>query len=193
MLFEIFVNITYIYIIVFHCLNQINSYFSQTTNGRGKQFTPPHHQYLHWLASPSSSMSKTRAWGCPAHRTTSGSNLVGSNTNIQIGDFAHVYYSTLYTSKTTQKDDTASFLAVSNALDRRITKAMNEGTASDEPDFVEGLSRVLSGIRAHLSSNVMSATMGHLLVTQGSRFSFSHSFSNLLLTQLQDLINEKEV
>ena len=33
-------------------------------------------------------------------------NLVGSNTNIQIGDFAHVYYSTLYTSKTTQKDDT---------------------------------------------------------------------------------------
>ena len=70
---------------------------------------------------------------------------------------------------------------------------MNEGTASDEPDFVEGLSRVLSGIRAHLSSNVMSATMGHLLVTQGSRFSFSHSFSNLLLTQLQDLINEKEV
>ena len=120
-------------------------------------------------------------------------NLVGSNTNIQIGDFAHVYYSTLYTSKTTQKEDTASFLAVSSALDKRINKALKEGMVSGEPDFVEGLSRVLSGIRAHLSSNVMSATMGHLLVTQGSRFTYSHSFSNLLLTQLGDLLDNKDI
>ena len=66
-------------------------------------------------------------------------SLVGSNTNIQIGDFAQVYYSTLYTSKTTQKEDTASFLAVSSALDKRLARALAEGRESAEPDFVEGL------------------------------------------------------
>ena len=120
-------------------------------------------------------------------------SLVGSNTNIQIGDFAQVYYSTLYTSKTTQKEDTASFLAVSSALDKRLARALAEGRESAEPDFVEGLSRFLTGLRAHLSSNIMSSTMAHLLVTQGSRFTFSHEFSHLLLSQLEDLLEGNEI
>lgn len=121
------------------------------------------------------------------------SNVVGSNTNIQIGDYAHVYYSTLYTSKSTQKEDTASFINVSNALGRHIARVIQENGPDTEPDFIRGLSMVLSGIRAHLSSNIVSATMGHLLVTQGGRFTFSHDFSHLLLTQLADVVDGKEV
>ena len=39
----------------------------------------------------------------------------------------------------------------------------------------------------------MSATIGHLLVTQGSRFVFSREFSHLLLSQLEDLLDGNEV
>ena len=35
--------------------------------------------------------------------------------------------------------------------------------------------------------------MAHLLVTQGSRFTFSHEFSHLLLSQLEDLLEGNEI
>ena len=120
-------------------------------------------------------------------------SMIGSNTNIQIGDFAHVYYSTLYVSKSTQKEDTQSFLAVSNALDKKLAKAASEGNACEGPDFVEGVSRTMSGIRANLAANIFSATMGHLMVTQGGRFLFSHEFSHLLVTQIDNALEGMEL
>ena len=121
------------------------------------------------------------------------SNAIACNTNVQIGDYAHVYYSTLYTSKSTQKEDTLSYLNASNAIVRRISKAVNDDEEQRDPDFVEGLGMMLAGIRAHLSANVHSSTMGHLLVTQGSRFTFSHEFSHMLLSQLEDKMNGLEM
>ena len=44
------------------------------------------------------------------------------NTNIQIGQLDHVYYNTLYGSKSNQAEETRSFMNVSNALSRRINK-----------------------------------------------------------------------
>ena len=64
---------------------------------------------------------------------------------------------------------------------------------SDPPDFVEGLSRVLSGIRAHMSSSIISPPLAHLLVCQDSRFTFSHEFSYLLVSQLEDFLDDKPI
>ena len=45
---------------------------------------------------------------------------IGYNTNVQIGDVAHIYYNTLYGTKSTQDEDTRSYLRVCNELSRRI-------------------------------------------------------------------------
>ena len=61
------------------------------------------------------------------------------------------------------------------------------------PSFIEGLSRVLIGIRAHISSYVISAPLAYHIVTKGSRFEFSHEFSYFLLAQLEDFIEGKPI
>ena len=117
------------------------------------------------------------------------------NTNIQIGQVDHMYYNTLYGSKANQKEETRSFMNVSNALAGRIHKKIQEdqtdpqlnmttsknSNSKSAPDFVEGLCRLLSGITANLSSTVVSAPLGHALIVKGSRFQFSHDSSPLLL------------
>jgi hypothetical protein len=63
------------------------------------------------------------------------------------------------------------------------------------PNFKIGLGHVLSGILAHLSSTVLSATMAWHLVVKDSRFQFSHNFSQILLSQLESWLlstNQKE-
>lgn len=134
---------------------------------------------------------------------TIASYLFSCNTNIQIGEVDHMYYNTLYGSKSTQKEDTRSFMNVSNALSRRITNQIDKNKENiskvndnrrqeDGPDFIEGLCCLLSGVTANLSSSVVSAPLGHVLMIKGSRFQFSHEFSPLLLTQIKDVLEGKE-
>jgi hypothetical protein len=52
-----------------------------------------------------------------------------------------------------------------------------------EPNFKLGLGHVLSGIMAHLSSSILSATMAWHLVIKDSRFQFSQDFSQILLSK----------
>ena len=66
------------------------------------------------------------------------------NTNVQVGEIDHMYYTTLYGSKFTQKEDTQSFTNVSNALARRMNKKVQKGElyikdSSQDPDFIEGI------------------------------------------------------
>jgi len=61
---------------------------------------------------------------------------------------------------------------------------------NDDYCFREGLSRFLIGMSVHLSSDVISSTMAHLLICQkGSRFSFSHQFKDLLVNQMLNYLN----
>ena len=64
-----------------------------------------------------------------------------------------------------------------------------DGTKTNDevPDgFVEGICRTLSGMNAATLRNVISATLQHLLVSNGgSQFNFSHGFGNLLVGQLE--------
>ena len=55
-----------------------------------------------------------------------------------------------------------------------------------EPSYGEGLGHVLSGICAHLSSLVISATMAWHLIINVSRFRFSHDFAPILRSQMED-------
>jgi hypothetical protein len=130
------------------------------------------------------------------------SAIFNFNTNISIGDVSHVYYSTLYTSKPTQEEDAKKQLRIGRGVIKRIKQLLEEkhlhpgtpgvvgGNMSKdpmnqqryEPSFGEGLSRLLSGFHAATTRNVISATMAHLIPCNGgSRFVFSHEFSDLLV------------
>ena len=134
-------------------------------------------------------------------------DLLACNTNVQLGCINHMYYATHYASKSTQEEDAKSYNRVCNAIVKRIerqaSKLREEGlnmsdndTESDQcqfdnvPSFVEGLSRLLSGISAHMCSNIVAAPLGHFIVDNDSRFLYSHEFSNLLLSQLEDYIED---
>ena len=149
-----------------------------------------------------------RPMGCQylnSHNTTI-SYILNCNNNIQIGDASQVFYSTLYTSKSTQEEDSEKQLRIGRAVIKRIKRVLDEKNQSSttsncnnedtttnvipvariEPSFGEGLSRVLSGMNAATTRNVISATMAHLKpCNDGSRFVFSHDFSDLLVGQME--------
>jgi hypothetical protein len=63
-----------------------------------------------------------------------------------------------------------------------------------EPSFVEGLSRVLSGLNAATTRNVISATMAHLIpCNNGSRFVYSHEFLDLLVSQMEATLEGQDI
>ena len=63
-----------------------------------------------------------------------------------------------------------------------------------EPDYGEGLGRLLTGINAALRSDVVSATMAHNLVfNEGLRFHFSHDRVPLLLSQTESLLDNVNI
>ena len=64
----------------------------------------------------------------------------------------------------------------------------------DKKDYVQGLSMMMSAMNASTSRNVVSSTMAHYLVQHdGERFSASHKPKHLLITQLQDTLDDKAV
>ena len=105
-----------------------------------------------------------------------------------------MFYVTLYTSKNNQKEEKRSYLNAATAVSRRIHRqAVTHDSFDDSPaDFAEGLSQLLSGIRAHMSSSIISPPLAHLLVCQDSRFKFSHDFAYLLVSQIEDHLEEKD-
>ena len=100
------------------------------------------------------------------------SGTFGYNTNIQIRDVAHIYYNTMYGSKSNQDEDTRDFIKVCNVISRRLAaqKEKEENEEDSTPEFIEGLSRVLIGIRSHISSYVIGALLAYHLLTKRSRF-----------------------
>ncbi len=63
-----------------------------------------------------------------------------------------------------------------------------------ESSFWEGLCRVLSGLNAATTRNVISATMAHLIPSNGGlRFVFSHDFSDLLVGQMEATLEGQDI
>jgi hypothetical protein len=132
-------------------------------------------------------------------------NVFNFNTNIQIGDVSQVFYSTFYTSKSTQEEESEKQLQIGRAIIKRIKRLLEESTSREtssdgcnqatlEHSFREGLCRVLSGLNAATTRNVISATMTHLIPSNGgSRFVFSHNFSDLLVGQMETTLEGQDV
>ncbi len=56
------------------------------------------------------------------------------------------------------------------------------------------MSRVLSGLNAAITRNVISATMAHLIPCNGgSRFVYSHTFSDLLVGQMEATLEGQDI
>jgi hypothetical protein len=119
------------------------------------------------------------------------SEVFNFNINIQIGDASQVFYSTLYTSKSTQDEDSKKQLHIGHAVMKRIKHLLDENQTNScdqttsEPSFEEGLSGILLGLNAATTRNVITSTMAHLISCNNeSWFVFSHKFSDLLVGQM---------
>ncbi len=122
------------------------------------------------------------------------------NTNKQIGDALQVFYSTLYTSKSTQDEVSKKQLCIGHAVITRIKHLLDENQTNgcdqttSGPSFGEGLSRVLAGLNAATTRNVISSTMAHIIsCNNGSRFVFLHEFSDLLVGQLKAILEGQDI
>ena len=68
--------------------------------------------------------------------------------------------------------------------------AESENASHGDTTLLEGLSSILSGINTNMSKAFRSAPMAHIFVSNGgSRFQFSHKFTNLIVSQLLDVLN----
>lgn len=155
-----------------------------------------------------------RPQGCQYMNTHSVpvSDILNCNTNVQAGDSGQTYYQTLYHTKNTQKEDCEPRDLVARQLIRRLLRAQdaarerecvpstnnthvdNIDIENKVNDWVEGLSRVLSGINAATSRIAVSAPMAHnLAFNGGSRFSLSHNFAELLVGQLEEILEGNPV
>ena len=67
-------------------------------------------------------------------------NVLSCNTNIQIGNVSQVFYSTLYTSKSTQEEDSEKQLRIGRAVIKRIQRLLNDqslgGTLKEQDNQV---------------------------------------------------------
>jgi hypothetical protein len=118
------------------------------------------------------------------------------NSNIQMGSPHCVFYVIHYSTKSTQKEDRGiDYDRIGKQVMQRIRNERNRidfeiangnTNATEEINhFREGLCRFLIGMSIHMSQDVVSTTMAHLLIAQGgTRFTFSHKFRDLLLGQM---------
>jgi hypothetical protein len=128
------------------------------------------------------------------------SEVFNFNTNIQAGDASQVFCSTLYTSKSIQEEDSEKQIRIGGAVIKQIKQVLQEtlvdgnNQEGGDPSFGEGLSRILSGLHAATTRNVISATMAHLIPCNGgSRFVFSHEFSDLLVGQMEVTLEGQDI
>jgi hypothetical protein len=99
----------------------------------------------------------------------------------------------LYTSKSTQDKDSKKQIQIGCAVIKRIKRVLNDNHER-EPSFGEGLSRVLSGLNGATTRNATSATMAHLIPCNGgSRCVFLHTFSDLLVGQMEATLEGQDI
>jgi hypothetical protein len=102
-----------------------------------------------WISQQCVSIFQKRPMDCQfinAHNKPI-SEVFNFNTNIQIGDASQAFYSTLYTSKSTQDKDSKNQIRIGCTVIKRLKRVLTDNQEW-EPSCGEGLSRVLSGLDA---------------------------------------------
>ena len=124
------------------------------------------------------------------------SEILAFNNNVAIGDAQQIYYSTNYSTTNTQEEDRFEYMMMCDALGRRFEKISHQNEVNENVeniDFKQGMGHMISGIRAHVASNVIMANMASLLTMIDSRFIFSHDISYLFVNIIQDYFEENDV
>ena len=159
-----------------------------------------------------------RPMGCQYMNTHSipVSAVFGCNTNVQLGGPVHLFYSTVYAEKSTQKEDSDKHIVIGTQVCRRLWRMRSnaqvnamqspqqpgqqissviESTVNNRVEnWTEGLALILSGMCASMTKAVCSSPLGHLMVSKdGSRFEYSHDHTNLLVSQVMDALDGKEI
>jgi len=90
--------------------------------------------------------------------------------------------------------NTECFRSRANTLDDDNNDVVDDDDDDNERAcFIEGLGRIMTGVNALLSRDVVSSTMAHLLISQGGeRFTYSHEFSHILLQNMENVLEEKD-
>jgi hypothetical protein len=104
--------------------------------------------------------------------------VLGCNTNIQIGlGGKHIMYCTLYTGKSTEKEDSERYLRVAKSLVPLIRRQeLEQDQNNDIPTtpFQIGYRRLLGAVLANSAAHVISGPLAAFIVKQKSRFVKSH-------------------
>jgi len=120
----------------------------------------------------------------------------GFNNNIQLGDPAHIFYNTMYTSKSAVDEDTKfhqnTLLFVKTKIEKDLNIYYQSHPSNNSQgivyfnDYKVGLIRLLRGITGHLCESVISANLAAHIVSTGTRFHFSHDFCHLMIRQFEE-------
>ena len=119
----------------------------------------------------------------------------GYNNNIQLGDPAHIFYNTLYTSKSAVDEDTKlhqnTLVFVKNKIQKDLNQHYQMHPEADSQnlvfnDYKNGLIRLLRGITGHLCESVISSNLAAHIISTGTRFHFSHDFCHIMIRQFEE-------
>ena len=99
--------------------------------------------------------------------------------------------------KNTHEEYGFEYIMMCDASGKRFDKiAPTEKIDEDDDENVRfklGMENLISGIHAHVASNVIMANMASLLTMLDSRFVFSHEFNNIFITQINNYLDENDV
>jgi len=128
------------------------------------------------------------------------SEVFNCNTNVTIVRPNCVYYATVYGTKNTQKDDCKHVQNIAKTTNKRLLRIEQELLdCTRKPDevqqgFTSGMCNMLVALNAATSRYKGSVVMLHRVVSNGgTRFNFSHGFADLLISQLDAVIENRDV
>ena len=118
-----------------------------------------------------------------SHSIVVSKSKAPANSNISVTTGCRsAIYTSCYTAKATQKEDTDELKRVVAYVGSRFSDQRNENT------LFEGLSRLMGAVIVGTGEHVVSAPMASYLVRNGSRFKFSQDFQYVPLREITELL-----
>ena len=121
-------------------------------------------------------------------------NYLDTITTLQ-SEIFNTYFTPHCIQQKNNKEENFHYQRLCTTLVRRFHQMEQQNEESNkisQEDFRIGSGHMLSGIRAHVLTNVVMATMASLLTLIDSRFLYSHKFSNIFVSHLQDHLDGKD-
>ena len=120
-------------------------------------------------------------------------DVLNYNTNGQVGDGCQCFYCTLYTSKSTQEEDSERQKRINDASiilvikqEKAVVLGEDTDKSTDDNAFVDRLCTMLCGMNGATARDIVSPAIARLLTKlDRTLFQYSYNFMNLLIGQLE--------